>query len=103
MAATVRNLRGVKSNKSKKSSVDKKKIKNKGVKMSGNDESGVQKIPEVSETPANDFLDFNDLDFVDHYGEDKITDDSLLLAENTARTAISCGFVGLGGGGGKAS
>lgn len=51
--------------------------------------------------PVDDFMDLGDLDFVDHYADEKIDDKSLLLPENTAPTALNCGFVGLGGGGGK--
>ena len=101
MAATVRNLRRANAKKTKKAQDNKKKIKNKEVKMSTNEDSGNKGTEETASAPANDFMDFNDLDFVDHYGEDKVTDDSLLLPGNTATTAINCGFVGLGGGGGK--
>ena len=45
--------------------------------------------------------DVDDFDFVDHYGDEKLDDVSNLLPENTATSAISCAFVGVGGGGGK--
>ena len=50
---------------------------------------------------AADPMDFNDFDFVDHYSDDIIDDKSELLPENTAKSAINCAFVGVGGGGGK--
>jgi cell division GTPase FtsZ len=50
----------------------------------------------------DDFADdFDDFDFVDHYGEDAFDDIAKLLPENTAKSAINCAFVGVGGGGGK--
>ena len=61
-------------------------------------------IPPVaqSNTASDDFADdFDDFDFVDHYGDDSIADNTKLLPENTARSAINCAFVGIGGGGGK--
>jgi len=54
-----------------------------------------------SNQPTDDFDDFDDFDFVDHYGDEKLDDQSMLLPENTAKSAINCGFVGVGGGGGK--
>ena len=50
----------------------------------------------------DDFADdFDDFDFVDHYGDEGVSDISQLLPENTAKSAINCAFVGIGGGGGK--
>jgi len=43
----------------------------------------------------------DDFDFLGHYDEESITHDEKLLPDNTARSAINCGFVGIGGGGGK--
>ena len=45
--------------------------------------------------------DFDDFDFVDHYGEETLDNSDDLLPDNSAPSAISCGFVGVGGGGGK--
>ena len=45
--------------------------------------------------------DDDDFDFVMAYDDDPAENDERLLPENTARSAISCGFVGVGGGGGK--
>lgn len=45
--------------------------------------------------------DFDDFDFVDHYGDDIVEEEDDLLPENTAPSAINCGFIGVGGGGGK--
>ena len=43
----------------------------------------------------------DDFDFVMAYDDDPAEGDERLLPDNTARSAISCGFVGVGGGGGK--
>ena len=43
----------------------------------------------------------DDFDFVDHYGDDLSESSDNLLPENLATSAISCGFIGVGGGGGK--
>ena len=45
--------------------------------------------------------DFDEFDFVDAYSEEAATDDEELLPENTAKSAINCAFIGVGGGGGK--
>lgn len=46
-------------------------------------------------------FDSDDFDFVDAYDDAPAKGDDRLLPENTAKSAISCGFVGVGGGGGK--
>ena len=43
----------------------------------------------------------DDFDFVMAYDDDPAEADERLLADNSAPSAISCGFVGVGGGGGK--
>ncbi len=43
----------------------------------------------------------NDFDFIDHYGSDTDIANEEQLPENEALSAINCGFVGVGGGGGK--
>ncbi len=43
----------------------------------------------------------DDFDFVMAYDDDPADNDERLLPDNAARSAISCGFVGVGGGGGK--
>lgn len=48
--------------------------------------------------PEADISD--DFDFLGAYDDDALQDDRL-LPENTAASAISCGFLGVGGGGGK--
>jgi len=45
--------------------------------------------------------DFNDFDFIEHYGSEADSTGADTLPENEAASAISCGFVGVGGGGGK--
>ena len=57
-----------------------------------------KKDDEYINTPVADADDF---DFVMAYDDDPAEGDERLLPENTARSAISCGFVGVGGGGGK--
>lgn len=42
-----------------------------------------------------------EFDFVDAYSDDVKEDESELLPENTSQSAISCAFLGIGGGGGK--
>jgi len=43
----------------------------------------------------------DDFDFVEAYDDDPAAADERLLPENTVPTAINCGFMGVGGGGGK--
>ena len=43
----------------------------------------------------------DDFDFVDAYDTAPTKGDDRLLPDNVAKSAISCGFVGIGGGGGK--
>jgi len=43
----------------------------------------------------------DDFDFVMAYDDDPAEADERLLPNNSARSAISCGFIGVGGGGGK--
>lgn len=43
----------------------------------------------------------DDFDFVEAYDEDPTTLDEQMLPDNEAASAISCAFVGVGGGGGK--
>jgi cell division GTPase FtsZ len=43
----------------------------------------------------------DDFGFLGNYDDDVVTQDERMLPENTARAAISCGFIGVGGGGGK--
>jgi len=43
----------------------------------------------------------DDFDFVMAYDDDPAEADQRLLQDNLARSAISCGFIGVGGGGGK--
>ena len=43
----------------------------------------------------------DEFDFVEAYDDDPAAADERLLPENTVPTAINCGFMGVGGGGGK--
>ena len=54
---------------------------------------------DILDDPIQDAGD--EFDFLGHYDEESITHDGKLLPDNTAPSAISCGFVGIGGGGGK--
>lgn len=48
----------------------------------------------------SDFVS-DDFDFADAYDDSSVKGDDRLLPDNTAKSAISCGFIGIGGGGGK--
>ncbi len=96
MASTVNELKSTGSEPVKKSTP---KPTSANIEEIMSEEKTKQKKTKASDT--EDFMDLGDLDFVDHYGDEKIDDKSLLLPENTAPTALNCGFVGLGGGGGK--
>jgi len=43
----------------------------------------------------------DDFGFLGNYDDDPVIQDDLMLPENSAASAISCGFIGVGGGGGK--
>ena len=49
---------------------------------------------------SNGDFDADDFGFVEAY-DDVVKTDDRLLPENSAVSAIKCGFVGVGGGGGK--
>ncbi len=53
------------------------------------------------DTYINEDFDSDDFDFVDAYDDDPAEADARLLPENKASSAINCGFIGVGGGGGK--
>ena len=88
MASTVRNLRPKPPAQSKKSEPVKVKEEE---KMSTKEENT------PVESAASDF----DFDFVDHYGDDAAETGDNLLPDNEVPAAINCGFIGVGGGGGK--
>jgi len=52
------------------------------------------------DTPSDEPFGFDDFDFVEAY-DDEPADDDRMLGENTAKSAINCAFIGVGGGGGK--
>tara|TARA_E500000331_G_scaffold355456_1_gene410993 strand:+ start:164 stop:1444 length:1281 start_codon:yes stop_codon:yes gene_type:complete len=56
--------------------------------------------PEVSASIADD-SGFDDFDFVEAYDDVPVSGSDELFPENTAKSAISCAFLGVGGGGGK--
>lgn len=58
-----------------------------------------KKIEVKKDMSTQDYDD--DFDFVESYDEDPAGGDERMLPENEAPSAISCAFVGIGGGGGK--
>jgi cell division GTPase FtsZ len=50
---------------------------------------------------SNSDFDTDDFGFVEAYDDSPAKADDRLLPDNSAKSAISCGFVGIGGGGGK--
>lgn len=62
-------------------------------------EKNIQEIERMSEDET--FSAADDFDFVSHYGDPVTDQGDELLSDNTAGSAISCGFIGVGGGGGK--
>jgi len=87
MASSVRNLSGLKFSPKEP---DKKNKNDQGEEeiMNENDDSYIN-------PPQDDF------DFLGNYDDVPETQDERMLPENTAASAISCAFVGVGGGGGK--
>jgi len=59
-----------------------------------------QEQEEQWDTPNDEPFGFDDFDFVEAY-DDEPADDDRMLGENTAKSAINCAFIGVGGGGGK--
>ena len=56
---------------------------------------------EKDDTYINEDFDSDDFDFVEAYDDAPAAADERLLPDNSARSAVSVGFVGVGGGGGK--
>ena len=62
-----------------------------------------QPEPEAEETwdlPTDAPIGLGDFDFVEAYDDEPAADDRM-LEDNTAKSAINCAFIGIGGGGGK--
>jgi len=60
-----------------------------------------QPAPEINvAVSSSEFGEFDDFDFVEAYDDDPIANDHA-FPENSAPSAIKCGFIGVGGGGGK--
>mgnify|MGYP005816454709 FL=1 len=59
-----------------------------------------EKQEEQWDVPSDEPFGLNDFDFVEAY-DDEPADDDRMLEENTAKSAINCAFIGVGGGGGK--
>ena len=55
---------------------------------------------EERDVPNDEPFGLNDFDFVEAYDDEPAADDRM-LEENTAKSAINCAFLGIGGGGGK--
>ncbi|MAH43406.1 hypothetical protein CL614_06870 [archaeon] len=87
MASSVRNLSGLKFSPKE---LGKKNKNDQGEEeiMNENDDSYIN-------PPQDDF------DFLGNYDDVPETQDERMLPENTAASAISCAFIGVGGGGGK--
>jgi len=51
--------------------------------------------------PESDYGGFDDFDFVEAYDDEPAAGSDLLLPDNTAKSAIRCAFIGVGGAGGK--
>ena len=70
------------------------------------EEEPEQEEPEQEEqeeewdVPNDEPFGLNDFDFVEAYDDEPAADDRM-LEENTAKSAINCAFLGIGGGGGK--
>lgn len=59
--------------------------------------TGKKKADKVAEEESFE----DDFGFLGNYDDENDNSDSLSLPENTAKSAISCAFIGVGGGGGK--
>ena len=62
-------------------------------------ETATETNPPALDTPTTS--EFDDFDFVDHYGDDEEVTHENLLPENTAPVSLNCAIIGVGGGGGK--
>ena len=93
MASTVRNLRkGLAPDGSQSKPTNNLKKEEKIMSKKGKDADDTYINPEPSE---------DDFDFVLAYDDDPAEADERLLPDNSAPSSISCGFVGVGGAGGK--
>ncbi len=72
-------------------------------KKPAGDKKNDQEIQMMSEDEIynEDTAVLDDFDFVSHYGDSTDEQGDELLPDNVAGSAISCGFVGVGGAGGK--
>lgn len=59
----------------------------------------MQQFAELSTEDSGD--SFDDFDFVEAYDGSPAEPDERMLPENSAQSAVSCAFIGVGGGGGK--
>jgi len=71
------------------------------VKKSDTNKSVGEKMSEEDKDDVYINGDENEFDFVEAFSDDVKEDQSELLPENTAKSAINCAFIGVGGGGGK--
>ena len=70
------------------------------IKSDSRKEKKMSDEKEKDDEYINDEFDSDDFDFVEAYDDDPAGDERL-LPENSARCAIKCAFLGVGGGGGK--
>lgn len=82
--------------KEEKAAIKKLDLKEEKIKMT--DPKDKSSDVEHDDTYINPDDDFG---FLGNYDEEVVTQDERMLPENSAASAISCGFVGVGGGGGK--
>ena len=75
--------------------------KNQVTFVDDNGEKTMSNPENKDDTYINEEFDSDDFDFVEAYDGDPDAGDERLLPDNSARSAISCGFIGVGGGGGK--
>ncbi len=92
MVSRAENLFGRKINKNKKK-------KNKDAIMTNDPKNA--NVEESTDDYINTPDAGDDFDFVMAYDDDPAEADERLLPDNTIRSALSCGFIGVGGGGGK--
>ena len=88
MPSLVRNMAGLKYHPKKKTIEDNEQIEEEN--MSENDDSYIN--PDVE-----------DFDFLGNYDDMPDAQDERMLPENKAESALSCAFIGVGGGGGQTS
>ena len=108
MASVVKNIKGPKNRHKKKQKIEKTEILTATMKPEPTQEKIMpdKNKNKVEEAPSEEYISSNadagdDFDFVEHYDDNEAIENENILPENLAASAISCGFLGVGGGGGK--